>query len=165
MLTFEVECQYMELLACQQIPQNQDENWMWCFSFLLLSNKVKKEKQTTTTTKLRTHIVPVYTVLDQSIIYQNNVFYMTVRETNVVGRALIFSLITYLGLCFSMWFVEESRKHPVSSIFSLEESLVCFEIDLLPDLYCWRWTTVVNCIMLYIQCTRTMYAANQPNVH
>ena len=86
-------------------------------------------------------------------------------ETNVVGRALIFSLMTYLGLCFSMWFVEESRRHPVSSIISFEQSLVCFEIDVLPDLYCWRWTTVVNCIMFYIQCTCTMYAANQPTLH
>ena len=86
-------------------------------------------------------------------------------ETIVVGWALIFSSMTYLGLCFSMWFVEESRRHPVSSIISFEQSLVCFEIDVLPDLYCWRWTTVVNCIMFYIQCTRTMYAANQPSVH
>ena len=56
-------------------------------------------------------------------------------------------------------------KTSCEQYISFEESLVCFEIDVLPDLYCWRWTTVVNCIMFYIQCTCTMYAANQPTVH
>ena len=93
----------MELLACPQIPQNQDENWMWCFSFLLLSNKVNKRKTNNNNYKIKnTHCTSIYSMRPE-----HNLSFIWLYETNVVGRALIFSLMTYLGLCFSMWFVEE----------------------------------------------------------